>query len=184
MPLILRTAFVIFGFANVGGAIVEFLLGRAPWYVLPAGFAVGGVWSYVGYWGTIPTIRSLPPTCRCLSSSPQAHPTAHDEHVQYGLRTIQRRKRLAYWSPAVWLPVVIALLATGYEWTAFAAAIAGAILSGLFNFAWCSSECPGCGNGFYALPRTAGMLYWHTSRCRFCGLTLKAGNAVAPATMR
>ena len=88
MPLILRTAFVIFGFANVGGAVVDFLLGHAPLCVLPAALAVGGVWSYVGYLGTIPTIRTLPPTCRCLSSSPQAHRIAHDEHVQYGLRTI------------------------------------------------------------------------------------------------
>jgi hypothetical protein len=168
MPKPLRIAFMTFGFANIASAIVTPLLTRTQWYLMPVGLVVGGVWAYVGYLGTIPSIRTVPPPSWTTESQRANVP---GEHIDRGLTALRHRRQLAVWSPIAWIPLGTVLLVTGLERTAFVVLVAGALLSAGFNWFWGLSECPRCGKPFHAVPNTAGMIYWLTTRCRSCGLS-------------
>jgi hypothetical protein len=167
MPKPLRIAFMVFGLANIAGGTVTPLVTRTQWYLMPIGLLVGGVWAYVGYLGTIPSIRTVP-ALSITTELPRADVSA--DGIERGLAVLRRRRLLALWSPLAWLLPAIVFLVTGLEQAALVFSLAGAFVSFGFNWRWSLSQCPRCGKAYHAIPNTAGMLYWPTDRCRSCGL--------------
>lgn len=92
-PRWVGVACAMFGFANIVGA-----LAGPPELWFP-GVAIGSVWAAVGLNRGLPLFPSV--------AQGVASPL---EKMTRGLRSIRRRRRLAFLSPLVWLPVAAIIL--------------------------------------------------------------------------
>jgi len=135
---------VCFGLANISGAI------GGLEYLLPS-LAIGGIWALVG-WRGFPLIDSIP---------------ADSQDIASGLKTIQRRQRIAFMMPlsaVICVPAVL-IAPEKYRMTAFLLGAMPAAVA-LFVYAW--SACPRCRKHFYFNGRRGS----RATRCANCGLSL------------
>ncbi len=161
MPLVLRALVGLIGVSSLIGSL-RLLAGRPEdWRFALAGSAVGVIWLIVAALGTLPLRASVGTGATHLSE---------EARWAAGLTVIRRRSRWAQRAVVIWLPLGIAVLALGYEVAGLVVLVAGALLSGGLNVLYIQSACPRCGDGFFALPGTRGMLAWPTRQCRHCGL--------------
>ena len=149
-----RAVCVLFGLANIGGAIAA-----ASDMTFP-GIAVGAVWALFG-WKGLPLIPSTP------GSTPRP-----DDDLASGLRTIRRRRLVALIAAFVWL------LFAGL----FLSRVPARFLSTVFFlssvplfalvFRWLFSACPRCHQHFFV---SSNLFRASLTRCMHCGLTLSGG---------
>ena len=150
LPRWARIVCVLFGLANVGGAMVQFSEMTIP------GITVGAIWALFG-WKGLPLISS--------SSGDAAQQDA-------GLRTIRRRRIVALAVPIAWLPFAAMLLPRVHRQFLPTVFFLSAIPVFFLVFRCFFSACPRCHRHFFindSLFRTS------LHRCMHCALSLKTG---------
>lgn len=150
LPRWARVICVLFGLANLGGAIA-----RASETTFP-GILVGAVWALFG-WKGLPIIGSTPLD------------TQQEGVFAVGRRTIRRRRFVAMVVPFVWLltaGIVLPQVPRQYLPTTF---FLSAIPLFFFVFRCVLSECPRCHEHFFV---SGNLFRASLTRCVHCGLSL------------
>jgi hypothetical protein len=152
LPKWARIVCVLFGIANIGGAI-------ARWSDLTfPGAIVGGLWAIFG-WRGVPLIPSV-----SGGSPPQ------DAEFVAGRRTIRSRRLLAFGVPFAWLLLAAILLPKVPKELMSTAFFLSAIPLFFIVFRCLFSACPRCGLHFFLNERR---LRTSLTRCAHCGLSLR-----------
>jgi hypothetical protein len=139
-----------FGLANVVGALA------GPLELMLPGIVIGSVFAALG-------LKRGPPR---FASSPQAV-ASPSERIARGLRTIRRRRLLAFLSVLAWLPMAGAILPRVRKDLMTAAFFLTALPVCVFVIIWELSACPRCHRHFVPLTPRLSMSF---SRCDKCGL--------------
>ncbi len=145
-------ACAVFGFANIVSAVA-----RPSEFTFP-GIVIGSAWAAVGLKGGLPLFASAPSV---VSSS---------EKIAQGLRTIRRRRLIAYLSLLAWLLIALAAfpqLPDEFIDTLFFVTV---LPVAAFFILWSLSACPRCDHSWFRMgwPRLSDSL----SRCHNCNLGL------------
>jgi hypothetical protein len=153
LPRWAATACAVFGFANIVGAVT------GPSELTFPGLVIGSAWAAVGLKGGLPLFASVP---RTVASS--------SERVAGGLRTIRRRRVIAFLCLLAWLPIAFAVLPQlpqNFVDTFFFLTVLP--VGGAF-IVWSLTACPRCDRNFFPVgrPRLVASL----NRCHNCGLGL------------
>lgn len=146
-------ACAMFGFANIVAALA------GPSELWFPGVVIGSVWASVGLKGGLPSFASAP---NAVASQP--------ERITRGLHTIRRRRRLAFLSPLVWLPIAAIILPRVPEKLLASVFLLTTLPLGAFVIVWTLSTCPRCGG--YFLPVLRPRFFISLSRCDKCGLSV------------
>ena len=153
-PRWLGVACAVFGFANVIGALT------GPLRLMLPGVVVGSAYAAIG------SKRGLP-----LFASTSEAAASPSEGIAQGLRTIRRRRLLAFASMVAWLPIAAIVLPKVPEKlivTVFFLTCAPMLA---FFTIWTLSACPRCNRYFLPVLRPRlFILFWN--RCDKCGLGL------------
>ena len=160
LPRWAAIACAVFGVANVVGAVSR------PSELTVPGLVIGSAWGAVGLKRGLPLFSTVPRGV-ALSS----------EKVAEGLRTIRRRRMIAYLSLVAWLPVAFGImprLPNQFVATVFFVTVLP--VAAAFTM-WTLSACPRCGRKF--LPVGRPRLFAPLTRCHNCGLGL---HDVSPAS--
>ena len=150
-PRWVGVACAMFGFANIVGA----LSGPSEFWF--PGVVIGSVWAAVGLKGGLPL----------FASAPQAV-VSPSERIAQGLRTIRRRRLLAFMSVLAWLPIAAIILPRVPEKFVVMVFFLTALPLGAIATIWTLSACPRCGR--YFLPVLRPRFFISLSRCDKCGL--------------
>src|SRR5712692_2347210 len=153
-PRWVGVACAMFGFANIVGA----LSGPSEFWF--PGVVIGSVWAAVGLKGGLPLFGSAPQAV----ASPS-------ERIAQGLRTIRRRRLLAFMSVLAWLPIAAIILPRVPEKFVVMVFFLTALPLGAIATIWTLSACPRCGR--YFLPVLRSRFFISLSRCDKCGLGLR-----------
>jgi hypothetical protein len=156
-------ACAMFGFANIVGA-----LAGPPELWFP-GVVIGSIWAAVGVKRGLPLFASAP---RAVASP--------GERITRGLQNIRRRKRLALFSPLVWLPIAAVILPQVPEKLLATVFLLTALPLGAVVTIWTLSACPRCGG--YFLPVLRPRFFISLSRCDKCGLGFHDASRVGLTT--
>lgn len=149
LPNWARLVCVLFGLANVGGAMAQFSEMTVP------GIVVGAIWVLFG-WKGLPLISS----------------SSGNAPLDAGLRTIRRRRLGALAVPIAWLPFAAMLLPQVHRQFLPTVFFLSTIAVFCLVFRCLFSACPRCDRHFFisdSLFRTS------LNRCVHCGLSLKTG---------
>jgi hypothetical protein len=150
LPHWARVVCVLFGFANIGGAIAA-----ASEMTFP-GIVVGGVWALFG-WKGLPLIASVPP-----------HTPPDD--VAAGLMTLRRRRLVAFVVPFAWLllsAILLPRVPMRFLSTVF---FLSAIPLFVLVFRCFFSACPRCRQHFFI---SSNLFHGSLTQCIHCGLPLR-----------
>lgn len=165
-PNIARYGCMIFGFANVIGAIIY---GAKDIFMLVAGVLVGSVWFAFGAYGGFPLIDTV------LDWHPPIMADAIEDTHRQGLLVMRRRKWIAWLAVPAALAVAALLMPllmrTNHpEWIVL---ILG-VPFGFINLRYYLSRCPRCGLGFFTRSLSRAALIRRGNSCGHCGLSLNA----------
>jgi len=141
----------VFGIASVVGALA------GPSEIILPGVVIGSVWAAVGFKRGLPLFASVSQNV----SSPE------DRNAQ-GLRTIRRRRRLAFIALVAWLPIAAIVLPRVSEKLVGTVFFLTALPLGALFAVWILSGCPRCERHFFPVLRPR--LFVSLSRCDKCGL--------------
>ena len=150
-PRWVGVACAMFGFANIVAALA------GPSELWFPGVLIGSIWAAVGLKGGLPLFASAP---HAVASSP--------ERITRGLHNVRRRRRLAFLSPLVWLPIAAVILPQVPKKLIATVFVLTALPLGAFFTIWTLSACPRCGG--YFLPVLRPRFFISLSRCDKCGL--------------
>ena len=154
LPHWARVVCVLFGFANIGGAIAASSDMTFP------GIVVGCVWALFG-WKGLPLIASVPP-----------HTLQPDDNLAAGLKTIRRRRLVAFVVPFAWLlltAIFLPRVPMRFLSTVF---FLSAIPLFVLVFRCFFSACPRCRQHFFI---SSNPFQASLTRCMHCGLSLRDG---------
>lgn len=152
LPTWARTVCVLFGLANIGGAIAQ-----ASDITFP-GVVVGAVWALFG-WKGLPLIASVP------LDQPQ-----QEGSIASGVKKLRRRRLLAFLVSFVWLVLAAILLPHVPERLLPTAFFLSALPVFFLGFRTFLSACPRCGRHFFLNDNLFGA---SLTRCLHCGLSLR-----------
>ena len=159
LPPWARAVCVLFGLVTIGAAITKLSDMTLP------GVLVGAAWAFFG-WKGVPLVASAP-----LYAQPQG------DNLAEGLRTLRRRRVLAFVAPFIWLFAAAALLPQIPRQFLSTAFVLSSIPVFFFLFRWSLSACPRCGQHFFISDK---LFNASLTRCCHCGLSLRdAGSATS-----
>jgi len=150
-PRWVGVACAMFGFATIVAALA------GPFELWFPGVMIGSVWAAVGLKGGLPLLASAP---HAMASPP--------ETITRGVHNIRRRRRLAFLSPLVWLPIAAVILPQVPEKLIATVFLLTALPIGALVTIWTLSACPRCGG--YFLPVLRPRFFISLNRCDKCGL--------------
>lgn len=150
-PMWARIFCVLFGLANIGGAIAQ-----ASDMTFP-GIVVGAVWALFG-WKGLPLIASVP-----------RDPLQQEGNIARGVKKLRRRRLLVFLAPFVWLVLAAMVLPRVPERLLPTAFFLSAVPVVFLVFRAFFSACSRCGQHFFLSDKL-----FRTSliRCLHCGLSL------------
>ena len=155
LPRWARIAVTVFGVANIVGALLLWSDMTLP------GVVIGAAWTAVGLKGGLPLLLTW--TDRAVSLP---------ERVSEGVRSIRRRRLLAYLSALVWFPIAATVLPrTPKEFMATVFFLTALIPAGML-LPWALSACPRCEQHFFGLHKSPRLVAWWQSQCHNCKLRL------------
>ena len=157
LPNWARVACVVFGIANMGGAIAQWSALTIP------GIVVGGVWAVFG-WKGIPLIPSVSGTSR-----PQKN------EIVAGRSALRGRRLLAFVVPLAWLLLAAIVFPRVPKQLLATAFFLSAMPIFFLIFRCFFSACPRCGRHFFLDGR---LLRTSLTRCVHCGLSLRGRDSV------
>lgn len=147
-------ACAVFGFANIVGALVKLSEMTFP------GIVVGSVWVTVGLMSGLPLFATAPQSS-----------TSATEKIAQGLRTIRRRRLLAFGCALAWLPIAVTILPRVPAYLIGTVFFMTTFPIGAVFIVWALSACPRCDQ--YFLPVSWRPRFASLSRCHNCGLSLR-----------
>jgi hypothetical protein len=145
-------ACTVFGLANVVSALA------VPSQLTFAGIVIGSAWEAVGLKRGLPLFASTSPG---LALPP--------EMIAQGLRTIRRRRLLAFVSALAWIPIAAIILPQVSERFRGTVFFLTTLPMLVFSALWSLSACPRCDRHFLPVLR---LRFFVRSRCDNCGLGL------------